>query len=242
MKEFIMKGYIKYVIAVSGVFGILFRMIISIVYRRLIRESENISASKLNLLKQMRLKFENCYRLHLGVNNIPAFVDKHIYKYKICGLTLHSMQRMTLLCAWLSAILGLAAGVTCYLWEQTALGLQYEGVGIGTAAILCTLHFVIDVQYEKTVFLANMKDFFENSLVNRLAHEYSVGMKNLTPEEKEMMKEIPVIQEAITRETSPTYKKGPIALERTKSKKKKKEASEVYDADIIEDVLSQYLP
>ena len=58
--------------------GILMRILLAEIYRKMINEADNMAATSNKLLKQCKLKFANCYQLNNGVANIPVFVDKFL--------------------------------------------------------------------------------------------------------------------------------------------------------------------
>jgi hypothetical protein len=159
-------------------------------------ESENVPASKNKLIKQMKLKFENCFKLNLGVNNIEAFVDKYMYKHKVCGISIYNFNRVPLLCAWLSGTVGIVCGCICYLENYSVrIGAVYEIYGIGSVVILKLAEIILDTAHKKKVLYVNLIDFFENSLVNHLTHDIVISTA-ITEEEREMLEEIPTIREA----------------------------------------------
>lgn len=163
--------------------GVLSKFVIGIIYDVLIRETENIGSSKNRLLKQMKLKFENCYKLNLGVSNTGVFVDKYMYKYRICGISLSQLDTFSDLVMIVIVILNLIAfvyslsgnyGMKDYLWY-----------GIITAVSWLLFQFIdkaIDVDGKQTVVRVNIRDYLENSLSNRLANEYAAGKASVRQE------------------------------------------------------------
>lgn len=163
--------------------GVLSKFVIGIIYDVLIRETENIGSSRNRLLKQMKLKFENCYKLNLGVNNTGVFVDKYMYKYRILGISLSQMDTFSDLILILIVILNLIAfvyslsgnyGMKDYLWY-----------GIVTAVSWLLFQFIdkaIDVEGKRLVARINIRDYLENSLSNRLANEYASGKASVRQE------------------------------------------------------------
>lgn len=228
---------IKNGIIVITMLGILFKIVQAIIYINLMGESENVPASRNKLIKQMKLKFENCFKLNLGVNNVGAFVDKYMYKHKICGISIYNFNRIPIIAAWLSGVTGIACGVICYLENYSVrMGSVYEIYGIGSIIILKLVDIILDTTHKKNVVYINLIDFFENSLVNHLTHDV-VKTTVLTEEEREMLEEIPAVSEA--------KKSGNKILPYVKKEKSKKEEAEAIRKEeaeaIIQDVLSQFL-
>ena len=68
--------------------GLLIRLIVNLVYKHLVKESDNLGETKNKMLKHIKMKFETCFRLKIGVHNVDTFVDKNVLKYRFCGLLL----------------------------------------------------------------------------------------------------------------------------------------------------------
>jgi hypothetical protein len=229
---------IKYCIIVSTLIGVLFKVAQAFIYIKLMQETENVPASKNKLIKQMKLKFENCFKLNRGVNNVGAFVDKYMYKHRICGISLYDFNRIPIIAAWLSGLTGIVCGCICYLENfSVRMGSVYEIYGVGSIIILKLADVILDTNHKKKVVVVNLIDFFENSLINHLSPDVTNAVA-LTEEEREMLEEIPAVKEAkVTKEKN--------ILEYTKNKKgKNKEAETIPNKEaeaIIQDVLSQFL-
>lgn len=237
MEKVLNGDIIKYCIIVITIMGVLFKVAQALIYINLMEESENVPASKNKLIKQMKLKFENCFKLNLGVNNIEAFVDKYMYKHKVCGLSIYNFNKIPIIAAWFGGLLGIVSGCICYLENiSVRTGSIYEIYGIGSIIILKLSEIILDTAHKKNIVYINLIDFFENSLVNHLAHDV-VNVAALTEEEREMLEEIPAVKEIkISNEKILPYTK--------KGKGKKNEVETVPDEEaeaIIQDVLSQFL-
>lgn len=70
--------YFMFVILTLLFCSILCQILLGVLYRRLIRETENMSATKNKSLQQLKLKFTSCRQLHETIPNVPVFVDKFL--------------------------------------------------------------------------------------------------------------------------------------------------------------------
>lgn len=245
MEELLKGDLIRYGIIVATVFSVIIKVIQTFIYIRLMEESENIPASKNKLIKQMKLKFENCYKLNLGVNNVHIFVDKYMYKHKIGGISVYHLNRIPIVLGWLSAVAGIVGGLICYLENySTKMGSLYEVYGIGCILVLKLVDVILDTGHKKNVVYTNIIDFFENSLQNHLTHDV-VKAGAITEEEREVLEDIPVINEVKREKESKDKVNKETILHYHKKDKNKKEESETAlenNAEaIIQDVLSQFL-
>jgi hypothetical protein len=153
-------------------FGVLLKLLINFVYKRLLKASDNMTTSKNKLTQMMKKKFETYYNLKIGVNNVDIFVDKYVFRHKFCGILLSTWEniggQVLMLCLLIGSI-------------SSILGLIYEcgknqilgtfSVGILTSGLLIFLEGMINLTGKKELARLNMKDYFENILKVRLEQE-----------------------------------------------------------------------
>ena len=124
----IFAGYFNlYIIAVFFAFGVLGRFIVAGGYRKLIRQAEDIAKSSHPLMKILKIKFDTCYELKLGVNNVYTFVDKYVYKHKIMGIYLYTWENLC------------GQSFVFIMLLSTGFGTLAVGYDCGKVAILSTL-------------------------------------------------------------------------------------------------------
>lgn len=239
--EEILKGdFIKYGIIIATVFAIVIKVIQTFLYIKLMEESENIPASKNKLIKQMKLKFENCYKLNLGVNNVNIFVDKYMYKHRVGGISMYQLNRIPIVLGWLCGTLGVVSGLICYIEGYSVkMGSSYEVYGIGAVLSLKLAEVILDTGHKRSIVYTNLIDFFENSLQNHLTHDMA-KTGAVTEEEREVLEDIPVIREVNKEKEDKEILLG----YHKKDKSKKTESMEKSQSNaeaIIEDVISQFL-
>lgn len=152
--------------------GLITRFIIDLVYKRLIKEADNIGATKNLLLKHMKMKFETCYRLKIGVNNVDTFVDKNVLRYRFCGILLSTWENfggqvlfLSLLLVPISAVFGVR-----FDCGQNQI-LMTGAVGILTSSVLILVDKSINLFVKKRVLKLNILDYLENFCKVRLEQE-----------------------------------------------------------------------
>lgn len=245
MEELLKGDIIKYGIIIATVLSVTIKVIQTFIYIKLMEESENIPASKNKLIKQMKLKFENCYKLNLGVNNVHIFVDKYMYKHKIGRISMYHLNRIPIVAGWLCATVGIVSGCVSYLQNYSVkMGALYEVYGIGAILLLKLADVILDTGHKKEVAYTNLIDFFENSLKNHLTHDEPKASV-VSEEEREMMEQIPVVSEIKTEKPEKEKGNKEIILQYYKKEKSKNPEPEDMNnnnaEDIIQDVLSQFL-
>lgn len=207
------KGYVVYVILGVAFAGFLSRFIAGAVYDSLVKDTENFAKAKSKFVKQVKLKYENSYKLNLSIHNNDAFVDKLMASYKICGISLHGFRKVSgtlgLFCVILlgfQAAIGGVAGLSAT--EQLWNGLH----GMIALILLIFSCRIIDLNYKHELVRTNLLDYLENSLKNRMVHEYANVMvvedsKQVEPE-RVMTPDIPLMKEQLSKvNTKETNKK-----------------------------------
>ena len=94
--------------------GILIRILLALIYQKMIKEADNMAATSNKLLKQCKLKFANCYQLNNGVSNIPIFVDKFLNRMSL-GIfsfeTLYHLSNQAVLLSVVTAGVGVCKSI-----------------------------------------------------------------------------------------------------------------------------------
>ena len=254
-----------------GGFGILVKMVVNFIYKKLIQASDNMAGSNNKLMKLMRLKFEACYKLKIGVNNVDIFVDKYVYKHKFCGIHLYTWENIggqILMICMLIATVGAGLGLL-YERGKTDVLLTFF-VGIVCSFMLITFESLINLSAKRNLVRVNIKDYLENFLKVRLEQEYfnpevleayrneyfTHGAEEVAPKKAEVEQ-----PEKVEIETGPNgiAKLEPqeikmlmdslvhTAASRTeegkgkKNKKKPSKKTESEEEKIIEDILKEYM-
>ena len=196
------------------VLGTILKIMVSRTYKRLIKASDNMGSTKHKLMKLMKMKFEACYKLKIGVNNVDSFVDKYVYKHKICGIHLYTWEniggQLLILCL-LTGTLGSVLGLVYNCGKNDILITFFSGVF--TSSLLIVVESFINLGAKKSILKANITDYLENFLKVRLEQE------NFTPE---------VLEEYRQEYFSNTIKEN-------SKKDKKKEYKRVEKSPVIED-------
>lgn len=190
IQEWFDKNIFLYIIlGICGV-GIFIKFVLSMKYRLLIRASKRMGTSKNRLMRVLRLKFETCYKLNIGVNNVDTFVDKYVYRYRFGGILLYTWETisgeiiiLSVLSGSIFSILGLLA--ECEI--NNILSTLIAGV-LGALVLISYDHF-INLNMKRKVLKVNIRDYLENFLKSRLENgEFS---SNLLEQYKKEYLELP---------------------------------------------------
>lgn len=163
--------------------SIICQIVTGVIYQKMIKETDNMSATENKLLKQLKLKFANCYQLNGGVANISVFVDRFIGKITVMKITLTGIQHLSGQLMLLSvAAAGLGACREIIHGETVGRILPYYIASFLGLYAWFSISGLVDIQGKKEKLKTGLVDYLENHMVNRLKQS-KVDWTKLTGEE-----------------------------------------------------------
>lgn len=228
------KNIFIYAMIGIGVVGLLADMVCSLVYQSLLKASLDMGASENKLLKLMRLRFETCYQLKLGVNNVDSFVDKYVNRHKFCGMFLCTWERICGQMIALCMTIAITGSFSAYYFECGQQTFLYTlGMGIVIVTMLIAAQVLFDVSRKKQFLYCNIKEYLENYLKAKLENEL------LSPEEMEAYRNAYFEED---REARKKEKALAVKKEKEEARKTKVEMAAAKEQEkIIEEILREYL-
>lgn len=151
------------------VLSLFLRTLLGMLYRNMIRETDNMASTENKLLKQCKLKFANCYQLNRGVANIPVFVDKFLNRLALgpfSFLTMYHLSGQLMLLSVVSAGVGICRSIL----NGKMLGeiLPFYIVSFIGLYMYFSVSTVVDVKGKRRVLKINLVDYLENHLSARI--------------------------------------------------------------------------
>lgn len=169
--------------------SIICQMIIGVIFTRMIKETDNMSATANKRLKQCKLKFVNCYQLNGGVANVSVFVDKFLTKLTFLGISITSMRHLAGQLALLSvAVAGIGACREIIQGETLGKVLPYYIASFLGLYVYFSISGLVDVQGKRERLKISLVDYLENHMVNKL-RQSAIDWEGLTGEQIVMIKE-----------------------------------------------------
>lgn len=83
-----------YALAAFCVLGILTRLVTRHAYKRLLKESKDLSLTKNKSLKELRQRAENTYRINQGLVDSGAWLEHQLYEFHMMGIRLSGWSSM----------------------------------------------------------------------------------------------------------------------------------------------------
>lgn len=162
--------------------SIICQITIGVIYRKLIKETDHMSAAKNKFLRQCKLKFINCYQISGEVANISVFVDKSISKISFLGISMTGLHHLAGQFILLSV--ATAGAGACYeITQGETVGkiLPYYLVSFLGLYVYFSISGLVDIAGKKERLKINLIDYLENHLANQLKQS-DIDWKELTGE------------------------------------------------------------
>lgn len=172
MLEFLETGSALYVLAAVCFLGLAGRLTAKNLYKRLLKETDNMTLTKNRYLRDLKQKTENAYRLNQGIRNSRVYLEKQLSTYRFLGITLSGWAnfggQMTVWCF----LLGGAAAFGAYWYRCDSYYIVlYGSAGILAGLLTMAADYWANLGEGKQQLLNSLQDYMENSLFNRLVRE-----------------------------------------------------------------------
>ena len=164
MLERAISGYwILYVMMGICAVGVISRLWLAGIYARLLKDVQYTKEPKKKLIKQMKEKYETCYRLSKGISNVEAFLVRNLYGHRFMGMTLGGIQKISGQAFFLCLLIGgLSASYTYAYGMPLELTGIYSACAVGMATLLVYINCVFDVRGKQVVLEAGIVDYLQN--------------------------------------------------------------------------------
>ncbi len=181
--------YFMFVILTLLFCSILCQILLGVLYRRLIRETENMSATKNKSLQQLKLKFTSCRQLHENIPNVSVFVDKFLNQISFGKIPVtffrHLSGQLTLLSV---LVAGIGACISIIQEENFLTIAPFYLVSFLGLYLYFAATSLIDLPGKVSMLRTNLVDYLENHLSNRLEQTQldmrMVGMEDFSQKSK----------------------------------------------------------
>ncbi len=227
--------------------GLLLKIILAILYHQLIKASKEMAVSENKLMKQIRLRFDTCYKIKLGVHNVDSFVDKYVYTHKYCGISLYTLENLSGQITMICLLFTLFGGMAAFLLEcgQDVI-LSTLTVGSSTVLLLIACDMLLSLSAKQKLLRVHMKDYLENNLKAKLENEYFLpeemeAYRHSYFEQEEDDVKVAKTKAAKTKTATSSSKADSKNVEKAVAKTEAKATIKEEDDKIIEEILKEYL-
>lgn len=170
LETFVKQWGIFYVIMAMCIIGLMGKLYESRLYRRLLRAVENPDRTEHPLVKQLKLKFKNRNQLEHKINNIDAFVETSLFRYKTKFASLEQLRTFGTRSLLLCVLAGCAGVFLCLHYHMETYRVLYHAL-ISSIAVTGLEFFELQLanQSKRKMLVTFLKDYLENVLANQQA-------------------------------------------------------------------------
>lgn len=169
MHRILEEHYLLYAILVTGLIGLVSRIVLSKIMRKLLKEAESMGNTSQEILLLIKRKYEAGAMVNRNITNTEAFVERYLRRYQVGGMTLKRMGAVTyemMLCAM---ILGCIGGVGAFFDNlEIRQIILYPAAAVLVVMLLlfCEAFLEMEGKLEQLKFL--IVDYLDNTMEPRL--------------------------------------------------------------------------
>lgn len=161
--------YLLYAILVTGLIGLLSRMVLSRTIRRLLREAESMGNTSHDLLLLIRRKFEAGAMVNRSIKNTEVFVERYLRRYQVGGMTLKRIGSITYEMMLCSMILGCIGGVGAYFdGMELRQIILYPAASVLVVMLLLFCEAFLEMEGRMEQLKLIVVDYLDNTMEPRL--------------------------------------------------------------------------
>ncbi len=164
MLQFLQTGKVLYVLAAICGLGIVSKLVTSSLYKRLIKETENMVLTKNKNLRLLKQKTENLFLISRNLHNTNAYIEKQLYSFRFMNLSLDSWDNVAVQAMILCILVGgLAAFGTYWYRVDSYYIVLYGTMGILSGLLLVLVDNSVNISLKRQQLADCLVDYMENS-------------------------------------------------------------------------------
>lgn len=172
MLELLQTGKALSVFIAIGAIGIVSKLITRSLYKRLVKETDNMAMTKNKNLKVLKQKLENAYRLNQNIVNTQAYLDKQVYAFKFMGASLNGWNNISVQMTLLGLLAGGAASFLSYWYRLDSYYIiLYASVGALGSLFLTFLDSSFNISLRQQRLSNSLLEYVDNSVFVRAVRE-----------------------------------------------------------------------
>lgn len=168
-----------YVIAATGICGIAAKLIMNGFLKGLVKGAGSMKSTKKKALVEIRKRYEELSYLDVSIRDTRSFVEKYIYKLKLGKSYVSSWNSF---CSNMM-ILAAGTGLIGTWWEYRTGGSVFASAQIGmwgivACGVMQMVYNVFNTRRKCEMLSAELVNYMNNSLANRLKREQEKQMES----------------------------------------------------------------
>lgn len=168
MLEMLQTGKALYALAAIGAIGAISKFITRSLYKRLIRETDNMAMTKNRNLKTLKQKLENVCRLNQNIVNTEAYLERQMYGFRFMNLSLNSWNNLSAQMTILGIMAGGAASFAAYWYRLDSYYIVlYASAGAFLGLVLAFLDSSFSIGLKQQRLANALLEYTDNSVLVR---------------------------------------------------------------------------
>lgn len=172
MLEFLQTGKAVSVLAAICLIGIVTKCITRSLYKRLLKETDNMAMTRNKNLKVLKQKLENTYRLNQNIVNSRAYLEKLMYEFRFMHVSLDGWNNISAQMILLGLLAGGAGSFLSYWYRLDASFIVlYASLGALSGLFLMFLDSCFHIGQKQQKLETILLEYVDNSVFVRAARE-----------------------------------------------------------------------
>lgn len=186
MLEFLQSGKALSVLAVIGLAGLISKLITRNLYRRLLKETENMSMTRNKNLKTLKQKLENTYRVNQNMVNSKGCLEKLMYEFRFLHLPLYVWDNISRQMVLLGLLAGGIGSYCAYRYRMDSdYIVMYASAAAMTGLFLLLVDSSVNIAQKKQQLETVLQEYAENSVFVRISRETAGRERRQTAGDRE---------------------------------------------------------
>ena len=172
MLEFLQTGKALSVLAAIGMIGFVSKLITRSLYKRLLKETDNMAMTRNKNLQNLKQRLENTCRLGQNIVNTQAYLDKQIDGFSFLHISLDAWNGVSMEMVLLGLLTGAAEAFLAYWYELDASYIVlYASAAVMSGLFLAFIESCFQIDQKQQRLETALLEYVDNSVFLRAARE-----------------------------------------------------------------------
>ena len=172
MLEFLQTGKALSVLAAIGIIGFVSKLITRSLYKRLLKETDNMAMTRNRNLQNLKQRLENTCRLGQNIVNTQAYLDKQIDGFSFLHISLDAWNGVSMEMVLLGLLVGAAEAFLAYWYELDASYIVlYASAAVMSGLFLAFIESCFQIDQKQQRLETALLEYVDNSVFLRAARE-----------------------------------------------------------------------
>lgn len=172
MLEFLQTGKALSVLAAIGMIGFVSKLITRSLYKRLLKETDNMAMTRNKNLQNLKQRLENTCRLGQNIVNTQAYLDKQIDGFSFLHISLDAWNGVSREMVLLGLLTGAVEAFLAYWYELDASYIVlYASAAVMSGLFLAFIESCFQIDQKQQRLETALLEYVDNSVFLRAARE-----------------------------------------------------------------------